>query len=168
MSRTQGFINELDHELGLTRQLVALLPAARSDWRPHPKSMKLGILALHLTDTLKWGVDTLTTVELDFSPIGAPPWQPTPFISVAATLEALDRNGAALNAALAACPDEALFVPWSLKQGGKTLFTLPRIAVLRSMIFNHHIHHRGQLTVYLRLLDVALPGTYGPSADAGA
>ncbi len=167
MSLAQAFSNELDHELTLTRQLIAVLPEAKATWQPHAKSMTLGVLAMHLADCFEWGVDTLRTTEFDFAPIGAPPWQPTPFVSTAATLERLDHNGAALKAALTAAGDADFFVPWSLKQGGNTLFTMPRVAVLRSMIFNHHIHHRGQFTVYLRLLDVALPATYGPSADAG-
>jgi uncharacterized damage-inducible protein DinB len=166
MSLAHALVAELEHEAGLTRQLIAALPEAKAAWQPHAKSMTLGALAVHLVDCLAWGADTMRTTEFDMAPVGGPAWQPTPFVSVAASLAAQERNTAALKAALLAAAEGDFMVQWSFKKAGQVLFAMPRIGVLRGMILNHHIHHRGQLTVYLRLIDVALPATYGPSADA--
>jgi uncharacterized damage-inducible protein DinB len=167
MPLAQALIPEIDHEVGLTSQLIACIPEAQAAWKPHAKSMSLGGLAVHLTDCMQWGSDTMSSTGFDIAPVGGPAWTPAVFVSVAATQAALQANTAAFKQALLGASDADFMVMWSLKKGGTDMFTLPRIGVLRSMILNHHIHHRGQLTVYLRLLDVALPMTYGPSADMG-
>jgi uncharacterized damage-inducible protein DinB len=108
---------------------------------------------------------TLRRDELDLAPPGGPEFTPPRFESPAATLSTFDANVRQGREALAAASDRDLLAPWTLKKGGETLFTLPRVACLRSFVISHGIHHRGQLTVYLRLCDVPLPPVYGPTAD---
>lgn len=112
-----------------------------------------------------WGAMTLNTESFDVAPVGQPPMKYPPFTSVAAMLETFDRNVADFRSALAAADDAAMMKSWSLLVAGNASFTMPRAAVLRSMIMNHLIHHRAQLTVYLRLLGEPVPALYGPSAD---
>jgi uncharacterized damage-inducible protein DinB len=165
MSIAQSMLPEFDHEMTTTRKVLECVPEGKGDWKPHPKSMTLGRLAGHLVELPGWGATTLTSTELDFAPVGGTAWSPTFFTTRAATLKLFDENVAIARAALQKVADADLMVPWSLKSGGKTLMTMPRIAVIRSMVMNHIIHHRAQLGVYLRLLDIAIPGSYGPSAD---
>jgi uncharacterized damage-inducible protein DinB len=114
-----------------------------------------------------WAVETIAKDSLDVAPPGAPPYKEQPVKSREELLAKFDRNVAAGRAAIEGAGDAQLMASWTLLSGGKEIFTLPRIAVLRSMIMNHGIHHRAQLTVYLRLNDVPVPGIYGPSADEG-
>jgi uncharacterized damage-inducible protein DinB len=127
--------------------------------------MSLGRLATHLSTLPQWGVITLREEEFDLSPPGGAAPQPH-FESVAATLERFDALVKASRSALAAASDAELLAPWTLKHAGQTIFSMPRAAVFRSFVMNHMIHHRGQLTVYLRLLDVPVPASYGPTADS--
>lgn len=168
MSTRTTILAEFDPEWASTRKLVALAPQARAEWRPHAKSMTLGGLVTHLANLPTWVERTLRASELDLAPPGGPAWTPPTFQSVAATLATLDRNVAAARECIATTGDADFDVPWTLKKAGVALFTLPRSACLRSFVMNHMIHHRGQLTVYLRLCDVALPQVYGPTADVGA
>ena len=115
-----------------------------------------------------WAVDTLTKESLDVAPPGAPPYKNPRASSQKELLERFDKNAAAARAAIAAASDEDLMKPWTLLAGGNPLFTMPRIAVLRGMVMNHCIHHRGQLSVYLRLANIPVPAMYGPSADESA
>jgi uncharacterized damage-inducible protein DinB len=156
---------EFDQEIAATRRLVALVPDARFAWRPHPRSWTVGELATHLANIPTWLGGTLRTSELDLAPPGGPAYTPPRAASTREVLEQLDRSAADARAALAAVSDADLAQPWTLKKGGAALFTLPRLASLRSFVLSHLVHHRGQLTVYLRLLDVPLPSTYGPTAD---
>lgn len=165
MSIARALIPEVQHETGLTRQLLALVPDAKADWKPHPRSMSLGSLAVHMVECFQWGADTLKSTEYDMAPVGGQAYQPPAFTSAAAAVATLERNAAAFVAALETATDADMMVEWSFKKAGSILFAMPRIAVLRGMILNHLIHHRGQLTVYLRLRDIALPSTYGPTAD---
>jgi len=158
-------LSELDHELATTRTVLASIPEARTGFRPHPKSWTLGELSLHVANVLTWMPMTLRTRELDLSPPGGPEYVAPRFESAAATLRFFDETSRAARAALGQASDEELRVAWTLKRKGQALFTLPRIACLRSFVMNHLIHHRGQLTVYLRLCDVPLPPVYGPTAD---
>lgn len=160
-----GLLPELDQELATTRTLLALVPEAKTSFRPHAKSWTLGELALHLANLLTWLPLTLKGTELDLDPPAGPRFVPPKFESAAATLRTFDANARAARAALAAATDAELAVPWTLKKHGQAMFTLPRLACLRSFVMNHLIHHRGQLTVYLRLVDVPLPPVYGPTAD---
>jgi uncharacterized damage-inducible protein DinB len=163
MPMVQSLLPEFDHEMATTRTLLAAVPEARADWQPHAKSMSLGRLAAHLANMPAWAIATLQQDELDLSAPGVAT-QP-PFESIAATLTRFDTLVRSGRAALAETPDAALLAPWTLKHGGHTLFTMPRGGVFRTWVMSHMIHHRGQLSVYLRLLDVPVPAVYGPTAD---
>lgn len=165
MSIAQSLLPEFDHEMATTRKMLAVVPEGRNDWKPHPKSMTLGRLAGHVAELPGWGSVTMEETELDFAPAGAPPMQPGMFTTREGTLRTFDENVAKARAAIAKAPDSEFVVPWTLKAGGRTIFTMPRIAVVKSFVMSHMIHHRAQLGVYLRLNDVAIPGCYGPSAD---
>jgi uncharacterized damage-inducible protein DinB len=160
MTLNQILLPEFDHEMANTRRALARVPGDRLDWSPHPKSMTLGRLASHLAEFGDWAAQTCEQEELDLSG-----YQPPVYSSTAEILETFDANVAAGRAALAAASDELLKGKWSLRSGGHAVFTMPRAAVLRSFVLSHLIHHRGQLSVYLRLLDLPVPALYGPSAD---
>ncbi len=165
MSISESMLPEFDHEVAGVRKTLERVPADKLDWKPHPKSGSMGWLAGHLANLPTWAVLTIEQDELDMVPGGKPLAQPPPPADSAALVAALDRNAAAARAAIAGAGDADLFRPWSLLQNGVTIMTLPKVAVLRSFVFNHLIHHRAQLGVYLRLNDIALPSLYGPSAD---
>jgi uncharacterized damage-inducible protein DinB len=165
MTIAQSLLKELESELASTRKLIELCPDEKSSWKPHPRSYSLGDLALHITNLVGWCSVTLQTTELDLNPAGGDGRKPPTFSSVPETLELFDENARAARAALLAAGDDDFQVGWTLKTAGVALFTMPRFACLRSFVINHLIHHRGQLSVYLRLLDVPLPQTYGPTAD---
>ena len=161
MSLIEMMTAELEQEAATTRRLLERVPQESLDWKPHEKSMTLGQLAAHvanLHDT--WLVSTLTGDEFDLADS-----RPLRAGSVAEILEAFDRSMARALEVLRTESDERLFAPWRLKRGGQVIFEMPRWAVMRSMVSNHIIHHRGQLSVYLRLRNVPLPPMYGPTAD---
>ena len=168
MSISASLLPELDQEAAGTRQTLERFPDDKLDWSPHEKSMTMASLATHIANMLGWGTSTLTQNDFDLQPPGAEPYHEEPVKSRAELLDKFDANLAAFRAALAAASDEALMTHWSLLSGGNVLFTMPRIAVLRGMIFNHIIHHRAQLCVYYRMNDIPVPALYGPSADEGA
>lgn len=164
MALADAFLHEFDHEMGVTRRLLERVPDGQFDWKPHDKSMSLGRLAEHVAEIpTTWVAGTIELGELDLDD-GRPEGYRPP-----ATRDELvaffDRNVAAARAALAGRTDAELVAPWTLKQSGVVLFTMPKAAVLRSYAFNHIVHHRGQLSVYLRLCDVSVPPMYGPTAD---
>jgi len=161
----EAIVPEFDHEMATTRKHIERVPVDKKDWLPHEKSMPMGRLAVHLAELPGWGSTTMKETELDMNPPGGPAFTPTPFTTTTAALALFDENVKAARAALAAASDADYMVGWTLKAGGQVLFTLPRIAVVRTWVINHIIHHRGQLSVYLRLNGVPVPGTYGPSAD---
>ncbi len=165
MTIAQNMIPEFDHEMTATRKMLEVVPEGKNEWKPHEKSMTLGRLAGHLAELPGWGQVTLEQTELDFAPVGAPPFKPGMFSTRLGTLKTFDDAVAATRAALMKASDADLMVTWTLKSAGKVLLSMPRIAVLRSFMLNHIVHHRAQLGVYLRLNDIAIPGTYGPSAD---
>jgi len=161
MAIVDALLPEYDHETATTRKLLERVPDGKFDWKPHAKSMSLGQLAGHLATMLSWGSTTLNQSEFDLSGDYTPPALNTR----TDLLAAFDKEAAATRQALAGKNDAELMAPWSLKREGKTMFTMPKAAVMRSFVLNHMIHHRGQLSVYLRLNDVPLPSIYGPSAD---
>lgn len=165
MPIAEMILPELDQEMAGTRRALERVPMDRPDWAPHEKSMKLGYLTGHLADLPSWVVLTVKQDSLDVAPPGGEPYRSPEFGTREELLAAFDANVAAAREALAETPDEAFGEPWSLLRGGETMFTMPRLAVLRTMVLNHLIHHRAQLTVYLRLNDVPVPSLYGPSAD---
>ena len=165
MSFAEWFLPELDHEMSTTRSLLERVPFEKGEWKPHTKSTALGALASHLTNLAGYGARVANEPEVNFAPAGAAPSGPKAYRERGELLAAFDANAAKSRAAIAALPEQALTVPWSLKFGERVIFTQPRGLVLRSFFLNHIIHHRGQLSVYLRLNDVPLPSIYGPTAD---
>ncbi len=161
MSLSQMFLPEFDQEMTSTRKLLANLPEDKLDYKPHEKSMTLGRLAGHVAEMPGW-IASLPGSEKLVIPSD---WKPAVATSREQLLKFFDENAAKGRAALASMQDEEFSQPWSLEFGGRVAFTLPKIAVIRSVIMNHTIHHRAQLGVYYRINDVAVPGMYGPSAD---
>jgi uncharacterized damage-inducible protein DinB len=156
---------EFDHEMGTTRRLLEIVPTKDATWRPHPKSYTLGDLAAHIARLPGWGRYVLTQNEID---LGAPenaPLARAEFTTTAELVEQFDRNVRGTREALAATSDAGMKETWTLKNTGRVVFAIPRAAALRAFILSHLIHHRGQLSVYLRLRDVPLPSIYGPTAD---
>jgi uncharacterized damage-inducible protein DinB len=165
MAIAESMLPEFDHETATTRTLLERVPDAKAAWKPHVKSMSLGELAMHVCNIPGWAPVTLKETEFDTNPPGGQQYTPPPFESTVKMLEAYDEGVKAARVMLAAATDGEMMVPWALKSGGRTVFSMPRVAVFRSFIMNHAIHHRGQLSVYLRLCDVRLPSIYGPTAD---
>ncbi len=158
----QTALMDLDHEFASTRRMLERLPDDRLDFTPHPKSWALGKLATHLLDPPLWAQVTCETTELNFDTPMPPKEVPT---TASDFVRIWDERVADCKATLARMTDEALQVTWQATAGGHVVMSMPRIAVLRSMVINHMIHHRAQLSIYYRLLDVPMPGMYGPSAD---
>jgi len=167
MSISQTILPEFDHEMANTRKTLERVPDDKFAWKPHEKSMTLGGLATHLANIPSWTARTFDRDELDIAPPGEGPYRLEEAKSTAELLEAFDQNIASARAALEAATDENWQGKWSLLMTGKKIFTLPRTAVMRGFVMSHLIHHRAQLGVYLRLLDVPVPSIYGPSADEG-
>jgi len=167
MPISQMILPEFEQEMANTRKTLERIPEEKLAWKPHEKSSSLGGLATHLANLPSWTVYTFGQSELDIAPPGQPPFRLDEAKSRDELLEAFDRNVAAAREALAGAGDEAWRGSWSLLKGGNTIMTLPRAAVMRGFVLSHLIHHRAQLGVYLRLLDVPVPSIYGPSADEG-
>ena len=163
MAITDALLPEFDHEMATTRRLLDRVPEAKFAWKPHAKSMTLGQLAGHLANIPFWCSATLNAAVLDLDTIADT--RPKTPESRAALVEEFDKKVAAARARLAQATDPELLAPWTLKKGDQEFFTMPRIAAIRSFVMNHLIHHRGQLSVYLRLNDVPIPPIYGPTAD---
>jgi uncharacterized damage-inducible protein DinB len=162
MSLSEPIAAELRREAATTRRMLERVPEDKLAWRPHEKSMTLGRLAGHIAELPSLVVAAVNLDELDF---GGGNFQPFTATDVSGLLEKFDTNIAAAAEALEGQTDDHLLKTWRLRRGEQVIFELPRVAVLRSMGLNHIIHHRGQLSVYLRLLDVPLPSVYGPTAD---
>ena len=163
MSIAQSLLPEFDHEMENTRKTLERIPENKLDYQPDPKSMSMGKLASHIVEMAGWLPSMAQTSELDIPP----DFKPFLATSRKQLLDKFDDNVAKSRAALASLGDQAFMQDWSLKFGGKTMFTMPRIAVYRGMTMSHMIHHRAQLTVYYRLNGVPVPALYGPSADEG-
>jgi uncharacterized damage-inducible protein DinB len=159
MSIGESFLPEFDMEMATTRKLLERVPADKGPWKPHPKSFALGHLAQLVAGMPGWLVNILQETALDLGSAKPYTFEPTEKL-----LAEFDKNVRESRVALAGVKDADLQVKWSLKHGDKVLFSMPRIAVTRQTI-NHLVHHRGQLSVYLRLLDVPVPSIYGPTAD---
>jgi uncharacterized damage-inducible protein DinB len=165
MPIAESILPEFDHEMATTRVLLERVPAERAGWRPHPKSRLLGDLAMHVARIPEWASIALERTEFDASaPVNDALTTPA-YESAAQLLRVYDDNVRAARARLVRTTDGEFMVQWTLKNAGKVLFSMPRVAVFRSFILNHAVHHRGQLTVYLRLLDIPIPNIYGPTAD---
>jgi uncharacterized damage-inducible protein DinB len=165
MNIAQSLVSELDQEAASTRRMLEVVPEGRSAWKPHARSFSLGELSLHLAHLLSWTPETMRTIEFEMSPKDGPAISPPVYESMEATLRMFDENVATARDALAAASDADYEQIWTLKNGGQTIFSMPRFAVVRSFVLNHLVHHRGQLSVYLRMNDVRLPPVYGNTAD---
>ena len=159
---------EFDQEMAGARKTLERVPEDKPNFKPHEKSMTLARLAGHVAEVPKWGVMTLTRDSIDLAPPGGGGFQPGMMTSRAQLLAEFDKNVAEARQALANMSDADFMKPWSLMKGGVTLMTMPKIAVMRSFVMNHLIHHRAQLGVYLRMNNVPVPSIYGPSADEGS
>lgn len=157
-----SLVQEFEHEAQTTRKHLERLPNDLLDWRPHEKSFTARGLASHLVDLVRLGNSIFTTDELDFDPAAYQPFQAA---SVADLLKTFDDNVANCKQAMTGVTDEKVAQSWRFKIMGRLRFERPRAAVFRDFALSHQIHHRGQLSVYLRLLEVPVPGSYGPSAD---
>ncbi len=161
MTIVDALLPEFDREMTITRRLLERVPEDKFPWKPHTKSMSLVELATHLATLPSWGAVTLNQSEIDF----AGPNTNAAATSRADLLARFDKNVSETRSALTGKSDGEMMAPWSLKQNGQKLFTMPKTAVWRTFVLNHLVHHRGQLSVYLRLNDVPVPAMYGPSAD---
>jgi len=162
-----SLLPEFDQEMANTRKTLDRVPEDKFGWKPHPKSFTMGHLSTHIANMIGWTSDTMNKDSFDISPPGAPPYKEVPAATHAELMAKFDESVAGARAALAGASDETFLGNWSLKAAGNTLFTMPRIACIRSFVMNHVIHHRAQLGVYLRLNDIPVPSIYGPSADEG-
>ena len=167
MSLAQSLLPEYDHEMAGCRTTLERVPEASLAFRPHPKSSTLEQLANHLASIPDWFADTMATVEMDFSSPEVREQMPAAVHTRGELLARFDQGVAKGRACLAEAKDEDFAVIWSGKSDGQVLFAMPRLAVYRSFILNHAIHHRAQLGLYLRLLEQPVPALYGPSADEG-
>lgn len=159
-------LGDFDHEIANTRRLLERVPDEQWDWRPHEKSATLGTLAGHLAGIIALQLPVVQSHEVDFMGPQAATLRPPAATTRAELLAQFDGLVEQLRAALAGVTDDATWLtPWTLRRGDHVIFHLPKVAALRAFGINHLVHHRGQLSVYLRLLNVPIPGMYGPSAD---
>lgn len=165
MSLNEAFLSEFENEAKKTRKTLERVPEDKFSWKPHAKSMELGRLSTHLAEIPSWISHAFDSDTFDVNPPEGRAHQAPQITTREQLLELFDKNVAAGRAKLASATDEQFKQPWSLLNGGRVVFTIPRVAVLRDMVMNHTIHHRAQLGVYLRLNDVPVPAIYGPSAD---
>lgn len=164
MAIKDAVLPEFDHEMATTRKVIERVPDDKFNYKPHDRSMTMGALASHIADMPTWAVVGIAQDSIDLAG-GFKPFQAA---SNAELLAAFDKNVSLARGTIAGTSDETFMKSWSLKRGDVTLMTLPKIAVVRSFVMNHVIHHRGQLSVYLRLNNVPVPSIYGPSADKGS
>jgi uncharacterized damage-inducible protein DinB len=162
MTRIDSLLAEFAHEAATTRKHLERLPTNQFEWRPHTKSFSAGQLASHLVDCIRWVEPVFRADELDMDPSAYKSFDAK---SVEALLEAFDGEVAKAKQVMSSTADTNATQPWRLKMHGKVWFEKPREAVFRDMTLSHLVHHRGQFSVYLRLLDVPVPGSYGPTAD---
>ena len=161
MTIAETFLPEFEQEMATTRRLLERVPSDKGQWKPHPKSFALGHLAQLVALMPGWLTNILGQTSLDLASATGYSYETTDTL-----LTLFDKNVREARDALSSASDAQYAVSWSLKSGERILFTAPRVAVVRQTI-NHLVHHRGQLTVYLRLLDVPIPSIYGPTADEG-
>lgn len=163
----QSILPEYDHEMSVTRTVLKRLPQSKYAWKPHDRSFSVGEMASHVVNVPSWLENCLQEDSFDVAPPGGEPFRTPEYHEQAALLAAFDHNVAKGRSVIANTDDAAFMKTWSMLKGGETMFSMPRVVVLRSFILNHLVHHRGQLTVYLRLLGEKVPSVYGPSADEG-
>ena len=160
-----AFLAELENEAKVTRTVLERVPADKFGWKPHEKSMAFGQLAVHVAEMFGWTKETLKGDVLDFATMDYKQFEPG---STDELLAYFDELIAKSKAVIAETSDETFMTNWTMRNGEQVYFTMPKVAVMRSFVINHIIHHRGQLSVYLRLNDIPVPQIYGPSADEGS
>ena len=165
MTIAELLLPEFDQEMTSTRRVLERVPEDRFAWRPHARSFSMGDLASHVVNMLQWTVETMDKTEFDLDSV-TPEEMNKAAKTRAELLAWFDANAAGARAALAKS-DAEYQLPWTLRKGTQVIFTMPRYTCVRSFCLNHIVHHRAQLTVYLRENDVPVPGLYGPSADEG-
>lgn len=167
MALRDALLSEFDREMDGTRKVLERVPEDKFSWKPSEKSGTMAWLAGHVARLPQWASMMLACEELDINPPGGAPSRPGPPANRQELLDWFDKHSGEASQALASASDEALMKPWTLLNSGERIFVMPRIAVLRAFVMNHLIHHRGQLTVYLRMNNATLPPLYGPTADGG-
>ena len=160
-----AYIAEMEQEAKVSREVLSRIPAEKFDWKPHEKSMTFGRLATHVAEMFGWTPSTMTQPELDFSKFDYKPFEPPTTDDL---LDFFDKNVAEAIETLRNATDEQFMETWTMRNGETIYFTMPKVVVMRSFVMNHIVHHRGQLSVYLRLNDISVPSIYGPSADEGS
>src|ERR1700752_2294199 len=165
MTIGQSLLPEFDQEMQNTRKVLERCPDEKWNWKPHEKSGTLGWLVGHFANMGRRLQKTTQTETLDLPPVGGPSWEPPKISNREEALAEFDKNVADAKSALQSVSDAEMMKSWRLLAGGQEIFAMPRIAAIRSMVLNHHYHHRAQLSVYVRLMNVAVPGLYGPGAD---
>ena len=163
MNFSKSFLAELQYESANTRKLLELIPFDKGDFKPHEKSMTLKRLAVHVAEITGWWKECVLHDELDFSKGDHKPKEINSVEELLAFHDMLVANAVKI---VSEATDEQFMQPWTMRNGEIIYFTMPKAAVCRSWCLNHLYHHRGQLTVYLRLLGIPLPGMYGPTADS--
>lgn len=161
----QLMLPEFNMEMANTRRVLERIPDDKLNWKIHEKSNTIGWVANHLADIPGWVALTIDHDSLDIAPVDGEPYATPAFASGDEIVALFDKNVSSASAALEGVEDEMLQRPWHLLSGGQTLMTMPKLAVLRTWVLNHSIHHRAHLCVYLRVNDISVPGLYGPSAD---
>jgi hypothetical protein len=167
MRITELLLPEYDHEIVVTRNVLARVPDGRGEWKPHAKSFPLGHLAQLVARLPGWVTMMMARDELDIMPASGPSFPGYSLETTATLLAEFERNAASGRAALVAAHDDDFSVPWTLKKTGTVIQREPRYQMLRGMVLNHLVHHRAQLGLYLRMLDEKVPVMYGPTADEG-
>ena len=161
---SSALIPELQQEAATARKCLERVPADKFDWKPHDKSMTFARLASHLGEMFGWTKPTIEQGGIDFATMNYKPFEPQ---TTQDLLDQFDQAVAESIHVLKNASDETFMEDWTMRNGDQVYFTMPKIAVMRTFVMNHIIHHRGQLTVYLRLNDIPVPSIYGPSADEG-
>ncbi len=162
MSVSQHILSDFEAEAAYTRAMLEAVPADQLEWKPHDKSWTLGQLAGHLAEAPNW-LGAMLGDEMDFAEMGD--YEPFVPSSKDELMQALDKSVAGVAPLLDGKDDDFMATSWTMKMAGETILSQPKRDVIRSIILHHWAHHRGQLSVYLRLLDVSVPKTYGPTAD---
>ena len=165
MTYAESILPEFDQEMANTRKVLERIPDEKLDWQAHPKSHTIGWNANHVADIPFWLVMVLTNPMLDIAPVGGEPYVSPKLTTTREILDLFDKNVAAARKAITEVKAEDVGSPWTLAHAGNPIFTMPRAAVVRSMVLNHLMHHRAHIIVYLRLNDILVPGMYGPSGD---
>jgi uncharacterized damage-inducible protein DinB len=162
MALADALLPEFDREMGITRRMLACVPMTNGDWKPHAKSRSIRELASHIANIPRMGANVLDLTELE---TGASYKRLPDCGTTDELLARFDEHAASARTALVGKTDAELAAPWTMKREGRELFTMPKSSAWRNFLISHLVHHRGQLTVYLRLNDVAVPPAYGPTAD---